>query len=159
FWDEEMLRLFRIPARLLPEVRPNDSFLGETRGLGFLPDGIPIAGPIGDQQSALFGQACFSPGEAKCTYGTGAFLLLNTGRKPVRSRSGLLSTAGWRLGRETTFALEGSVFIAGAVVQWLRDGLRLISASPEVERLARTVPDSGGVALVPALTGLGAPHW
>ncbi len=158
-WDEEMLRLFRIPRSLLPEVRPNDEVLAETRGLRFLPDGIPIAGPIGDQQAALFGQACFSPGEAKCTYGTGAFLLMNAGRKPPRSRSGLIATAAWRLGKETTYALEGSVFIAGAAVQWLRDGLGIIGSSAEVERLASSVDDTGGVVVVPAFVGLGAPHW
>src|SRR5262249_49309143 len=134
-WDEDMLRLFDIPRPVLPEVRANDQVVGETRGLDLLPDGIPIASAIGDQQAALFGQACFSPGEAKCTDGTGAFLLVNAGARPPRSRSGLLSTCAWRLGSETTFALEGSVFIAGAAVQWLRDGLGLIKSSAEVERL------------------------
>ncbi len=158
-WDEEMLRLFRIPPSVLPEVRPSDQVLGRTRALGFLPDGIPVAGLIGDQQAALFGQACFGRGEAKCTYGTGSFLLVNTGPRLIRSRNGLLATAGWRLGRETTYVLEGSVFIAGAAVQWLRDGLGLIKSSSDVERLAASVPDSGGVVMVPALAGLGAPHW
>ena len=158
-WDDEMLRLFRVPRAVMPRVLPNDEVLGVTRGTGFLPDGIPIAGPIGDQQAALFGQACFREGEAKCTYGTGAFLLANTGRWPVPSKAGLLSTAGWRLGRETTYALEGSVFIAGAAVQWLRDGLGIIRASKEVEDLAASVPDSEGLVMVPALAGLGAPHW
>ena len=160
-WDPEMLRLLRVPRAALPEIRPNDSIFGHTRGLDFLPDGIPIAGLIGDQQSALFGQACFRKGEAKCTYGTGAFLLMNTGHQLVYSRSGLLTTAAWQLGKspETVYALEGSAFIAGAIVQWLRDGLKIIRSAPEVEKLALSVPDSGEVTVVPALTGLGAPHW
>ena len=137
----------------------NSGVLGETRGLGFLPDGIPVAGMAGDQQAALFGQACFEEGEAKCTFGTGAFLLVNTGDRPVVSSHGLLTTVGWRLGGRTTYALEGSAFIAGAAVQWLRDGLGLISDAPEIEAMAASVPDSGGVVFVPALTGLGAPHW
>jgi glycerol kinase len=158
-WDEEMLRILEVPRSVLPEVKANDQVVGETRGLEYLPDGIPIASAIGDQQAALFGQACFSPGEAKCTYGTGAFLLVNAGSRPPRSKSGLLATAGWRLGSETTFALEGSVFIAGAAVQWLRDGLGLIKSSSEVERLAASVASSDGVVVVPAFVGLGAPHW
>jgi glycerol kinase len=126
-----------------------------------LPDGIPVAGCAGDQQAALFGQACFSPGDAKCTYGTGAFLLLNTGAQPIASAHGLLSTVLWQLGpgQPATYALEGSVFVAGAAVQWLRDGLRAITSAPEVEALAASVEDTGGVYLVPAFTGLGAPHW
>jgi glycerol kinase len=124
-----------------------------------LPDGVPVAGMAGDQQSALFGQACFSAGTAKCTYGTGAFLLMNTGEAPVASRHGLLTTIGWRLNGKTTYALEGSAFIAGAAVQWLRDGLGIITSAAEVEALAASVPDSGGVSFVPALAGLGAPHW
>jgi glycerol kinase len=120
---------------------------------------VPLAGAAGDQQAACFGQACFEPGSAKNTYGTGCFLLLNTGRSPVASRNGLLTTVGWQRGGEVTYCLEGSVFIAGAVVQWLRDGLRAISSSPEIERLAAEVPDSGGVYLVPAFVGLGAPYW
>jgi glycerol kinase len=154
-----MCELLRIPPRLLPEVRDNDEVFATTANLDFLPAGIPIASVIGDQQAALFGQACFAPGEAKCTYGTGAFLLLNTGARMARSRHGLLTTAAWRLGGKTCYALEGSVFIAGAIVQWLRDGLGIIASSSEVEALARTVPDAGGVTLVPALAGLGAPHW
>jgi glycerol kinase len=154
-----MLDLFEVPASVLPEVLASDQVFGETRGLDFLPDGIPIAGMMGDQQAALFGQACFGAGDAKCTYGTGAFLLMNVGREPVASRSGLLSTAAWRLSGKTTYALEGSVFIAGAAVQWLRDGLGIIRSSAEVEKLARSVKDSGGVILVPAFTGLGAPYW
>jgi glycerol kinase len=158
-WDPELLELLGIPASTLPRVADNAEVLGETRGLGFLPDGIPVAGMAGDQQSALFGQACFAPGQAKCTYGTGAFVLMNTGNSPVESDSGLLTTVGWRLGGETTYALEGSAFIAGAAVQWLRDGLGLIQSAEEIEALAASVPDSGGVVFVPALAGLGAPHW
>ena len=130
-----------------------------TRGVDGLPDGIPVAGMAGDQQAALFGQTCLSPGDAKCTYGTGAFILMNVGTAPVRSRAGLLGTVAWRIDGKTTFALEGSAFIAGALVQWLRDGLGIIETAPEVEALARSVPDSGGVVIVPALVGLGAPHW
>jgi glycerol kinase len=124
-----------------------------------LPDGIPVAGMAGDQQAALFGQACFAPGEAKCTYGTGAFLLENTGTEIVASKSGLLTTVAWQIGDEVSYALEGSAFIAGAAVQWLRDGLGLFQNSMDIEALAASVPDSGGLAFVPALTGLGAPHW
>ncbi len=158
-WDSSLLKLFKVPESLLPEVQPNDGVFGRTQGVGFLPDGIPIAGLIGDQQSALFGQACFKTGSAKCTYGTGSFLLLNTGTQPIFSKSGTLTTAAWQLGKKTHYALEGSAFIAGAIVQWLRDGLGIIKDSSEVEALARSVPDSGEVTLVPALTGLGAPHW
>ncbi|MBI4586872.1 MAG: glycerol kinase GlpK [Planctomycetes bacterium] len=158
-WDAGMLELFRIPRPLLPEVHPNNRTFGSTRKAGFLPDGIPVAGMIGDQQSALFGQACYRAGEAKCTYGTGAFLLANTGERVVFSRRGLLTTAAWRLGERTVYALEGSVFIAGAIVQWLRDGLGIIKKSSDIEALAASVPDSGEVTLVPALVGLGAPHW
>ena len=158
-WDGAMLDLFGIPRAMLPEVRPNDELLAETSGVGFLPDGIPLAAAVGDQQAALFGQACFAPGDAKCTYGTGAFLLVNTGLRPLPSRHGLLSTAAWRIGGQTTFALEGSVFIAGAAVGWLRDGLGIIRRSRDVERLAASVDDAGGVTMVPALAGLGAPHW
>jgi len=123
------------------------------------PTASPVSGCAGDQQAALFGQACFAPGDAKCTYGTGAFLLLNTGPKPVPSRNGLLTTVAWKLGGQTAYALEGSSFVAGAAVQWLRDGLKIIRSAGEVEALARQVPDSGGVVFVPALVGLGAPHW
>lgn len=158
-WDPKLLELLDVPAEILPEIRGNAEHYGATRGLGFLPDGIPICGMAGDQQSALFGQACFEPGEAKCTYGTGAFLLMNVGTSPVASQHGLLTTAAWRLDGVTTYALEGSAFIAGAVVQWLRDEMRFFSSSAEVEALARSVPDSGGVVVVPALAGLGAPHW
>ena len=158
-WDEELCGILGVPMASLPRVCDNAEVLGHTHGLGFLPDGIPVAGMAGDQQSALFGQACFAPGSAKCTYGTGAFVLMNTGTQPVRSDTGLLTTVGWRLGGETTYALEGSAFIAGAAVQWLRDGLGIISSAAEIETLAGSVSDSGGVVFVPALAGLGAPHW
>ncbi len=158
-WDDELLGLFGVPRTCLPEVVDNAGVIGVTRGVGFLPDGIPVAGLAGDQQSALFGQACFAPGEAKCTYGTGAFLLMNTGAVAVPSSRGLLTTVAWRLGGETTYALEGSAFIAGAAVQWLRDGLGILTRSEDVEALAASVPDNGGVSFVPALAGLGAPHW
>ncbi len=158
-WDEELCALFGVPAACLPRLVDNAGVFGVTRGVGFLPDGIPVAGLAGDQQSALFGQACFTPGMAKCTYGTGAFALLNTGGWAVSSKHGLLTTVGWRLDGQTSYALEGSAFIAGAAVQWLRDGLGFFSSSAEVEALATSVPDSGGVLFVPALAGLGAPHW
>lgn len=158
-WSEELAEALDVPAAILPEIRANDTVFGSTRGARFLPDGIPIASVIGDQQSALFGQVCFSPGEAKCTYGTGAFLVLNTGSKIVRSRAGLLTTAAWMLGGKPCFALEGSTFVSGAIVQWLRDGLGIIRSSKDVNTLALSVPSSDGVVLVPALTGLGAPHW
>jgi len=158
-WDPELCALFGVPAACLPRVVDNAGVIGRTRGVGFLPDGIPIAGIAGDQQSALFGQACFAPGTAKCTYGTGAFVLMNTGARAAPSSHGLLTTVGWRLDGRTTYALEGSAFIAGAAVQWLRDGLGFFSSSAEVEALAASVPDAGGVSFVPALAGLGAPHW
>ena len=158
-FDPVLLDLFGVPAALLPEVRSSSEVYGVTRALPFLPDGIPIAGIAGDQQAALFGQACFAKGEAKCTFGTGAFLLMNIGQRPLGSKSGLLTTIAWKLGDEVTYAFEGSAFIAGAAVQWLRDGLGIIASASESEALARTVEDSGEVVFVPALTGLGAPHW
>lgn len=158
-WDEELCGLLHVPMACLPRVVDNAQVVGVTRNVGFLPDGIPVAGMAGDQQAALFGQACFSPGMAKCTYGTGAFVLLNTGDKAVRSNHGLLTTVAWRLNGKIQYALEGSAFVAGAAVQWLRDGLGFFSSSAEVEALAASVPDSGGVTFVPALAGLGAPHW
>ena len=158
-WDRDLLDLLGVPAALLPEIQPCSAVYGTTRGLDVLPDGVPVAGMAGDQQAALFGQACFRPGEAKCTYGTGAFLLENIGPQPLPSNHGLLTTVAWTLGGTTTYALEGSAFIAGAAVQWLRDGLELFPASADIEALAASVPDSGGVVFVPALTGLGAPHW
>jgi glycerol kinase len=158
-WSEAMLELFGIPPQLLPEVRSCAEVYGVTKGCASLPDGIPVSGMAGDQQAALFGQACFKPGESKCTYGTGSFLLMNTGSEPVPSKSGLLTTVAWQLGDAMTYALEGSSFVAGAAVQWLRDGLRAIKKSAQVEKLARRVKDSGEVVFVPALAGLGAPHW
>jgi glycerol kinase len=144
---------------VLPEVRGCAEVYGKTKGVPGLPDGIPIAGMAGDQQAALFGQTCFSVGDAKCTYGTGAFLLMNTGTWAVRSKSRMLTTVAWKLGDVTTYALEGSSFIAGAAVQWLRDGLGIIRSASEVEAKAREVEDAGGVVFVPALAGLGAPYW
>ncbi|MBW0001492.1 MAG: glycerol kinase GlpK [Verrucomicrobia bacterium] len=155
-WDEELLKALNIPASVLPQVKSSSEVYGETAGSMA---GVPIAGIAGDQQSALFGQMCHKPGMAKNTYGTGCFLLMNTDTEAVPSKNKLLTTIGWRRNDRTTYALEGSVFIAGAVVQWLRDGLKLIRASSEVEALAAQVPDNGGVYLVPAFAGLGAPHW
>lgn len=158
-WDDELLELFRVPREVLPQIVGNSQVYGEVRGIEGLADGTPICGMAGDQQAALFGQVCFAPGEAKCTYGTGAFLLMNTGSKPVKSQHRLLSTAAWKLDGQMTYALEGSAFIAGAMVQWLRDGLGVISSASEIEALAKTVESSDGVVVVPGLSGLGAPHW
>ena len=158
-WDADLLKIFNIPEVMLPKILDNNTVFGRTWGVPGLPDGIPVAGMIGDQQAALFGQCCFDEGDAKCTFGTGAFLLLNTGHQIVHSKNGLLSTCAWKLGNKINYALEGSAFVAGALVQWLRDGLGLIQSSAEIEELAKTVEDDGGVTLVPALTGLGAPHW
>jgi glycerol kinase len=157
-WDGALLKILRIPREVLPAVRDSSGIFGEVTSVPAL-RGVPIAGIAGDQQAALFGQACWQPGMAKNTYGTGCFLLLHTGQKPVASRHHLLTTAAWRIGGRTEYALEGSVFIGGAVVQWLRDGLNLIAQSSDIEKLAASVPDNGGVCLVPAFTGLGAPHW
>lgn len=158
-FDEALLGLLKIPRSLVPEVRPSAGDFGVTKGLDFLPDGIPIAGVCGDQQSALFGQTCFDEGQSKCTYGTGAFLLMNTGEKLVPSTHGLLTSVGWTVNGKTNYVLEGSSFIAGAAVQWLRDSLGFFKTSPEVEELAASVEDSAGVVFVPALAGLGAPYW
>jgi glycerol kinase len=160
-WDPELLSLLRVPPAVLPTIVPSAGRVAAAAIKGFphLPDGIPIAGMAGDQQAALFGQACFAVGDAKCTYGTGAFVLANVGREPVASRFGLLTTVAWRVGDEVAYALEGSAFIAGAAVQWLRDGLGLIQHASEIEALARSVPSSDGVVFVPALAGLGAPYW
>ncbi|HEX2659320.1 MAG TPA: glycerol kinase GlpK [Polyangia bacterium] len=158
-FTDELCELFHVPSKMLPRVCGSAEVVATTRGVEGLPDGIPIAGMAGDQQAALYGQECFSPGDSKCTYGTGAFMLMNVGERPVISRSGMLGTVAWRLDGATTYALEGSAFIAGALVQWLRDGLGIISSAAEVEALARSVPDAGGVTIVPALVGLGAPHW
>ncbi len=158
-WDAELGRFFRVPMTLLPEVRPSAADYGVTRGLGFLPDGIPIAGVAGDQQASLFGQGCLAAGEAKCTYGTGAFLLLHTGGRPTFSRHRLLSTMAATVDDKPQYALEGSVFVAGAAMQWLRDGLHLFASAAESEGLARQANRDHEVYFVPALVGLGAPHW
>jgi glycerol kinase len=155
-WDDELLKHLGVPRSMLPEVRSSSEVYGETTGTLL---GIPIAGIAGDQQAAVFGQMCSQPGMVKNTYGTGCFMLMNTGAMPVPSKNKLVTTIAWRANNQTNYALEGSVFIAGAVVQWLRDGLKIIRTSPEVEELARSVPDNGGVYLVPAFVGLGAPHW
>ena len=157
-WDEELLRVLEVPRELLPEVRSSSEIYGETAP-GLFDARVRIGGIAGDQQAALFGQNCCSRGMAKNTYGTGCFLLMNTGQQPVASRHQLLATVAWKTGEQTDYALEGSVFIGGAVVQWLRDGLGLIKSSADVELLAASVPDCGGVYFVPAFAGLGAPHW
>ena len=157
-WSDFALKTLGVPAAMLPQICDSDEMFGVTRGLDFLPDNIPICGVLGDQQAALFGQACLNPGEAKITYGTGAFFLLNTGHKIRRTKAGL-STVAWRIDGKTSYALEGSVFIAGAAVSWMRDGLKMISRSSEIEELARGVADSDGVFFIPALSGLGAPDW
>jgi glycerol kinase len=158
-WSDEMCALFGVPRALLPAVRPSRGILARTRGVTALPDGTPICGVAGDQQAALYGQGCVNPGDAKCTYGTGSFLLMNVGDRPVLSRHRLVGTVAWQFDGRATYALEGSAFVAGALVQWLRDGLGIIGAAPEIEPLAASVPDAGGVTIVPALSGLGAPHW
>ncbi len=157
-WDDELLDIFGVPRSLLPQVRSSSEVYARTSDRAFMPN-VPIAGVAGDQQAALFGQVCAKPGMVKNTYGTGCFLLMQTGEQAVQSKHRLLTTIAWRIGDRTEYALEGSVFIAGAVVQWLRDGLGVIRASSDVESLARSVPDNGGVYFVPAFTGLGAPHW
>jgi len=156
-WDEELLKLFNIPAGLLPEVRSSSEIYGKT--VGHFASSIPVAGIAGDQQSALFGQMCIEPGMVKNTYGTGCFMMMNIGNKPINSNSKLLTTIAWEIGNDTQYALEGSIFIAGAVVQWLRDGLGIIKKSDDVEKLAAKVSSSEGVYFVPAFAGLGAPHW
>lgn len=157
-WDKDLLRLFDIPESMLPEVKPSSGVFGETTTTLFA-HSLPIAGVAGDQQAALFGQMCVKPGAVKNTYGTGCFLLMNSGDKPIVSQNRLLSTIAWKIGDKVTYALEGSIFVGGSVVQWLRDGLCCIHSSSEVEALAESVPDTGGVYFVPALTGLGAPYW
>jgi glycerol kinase len=159
-WDDELLSIFGVPKAILPEICPSSGRFAVTRGVAGLPDGIPISGVAGDQQSALFGQACFSVGDAKCTFGTGSFILMNAGDVPVASDSGLLSTVAWQLeGQSAVYALEGGAFVCGAAVQWLRDQLGIIQSAADVEALAQTVEDAGGVEFVPALAGLGAPYW
>ena len=157
-WDPELCRLFRVPEAILPAVHENSRIFGTTAP-GLFGAEIPIAGMAGDQQAALFGQACFDPGMAKSTYGTGCFMLLNTGDEAVRSKHRLLTTPAWRIGGRTTYALEGSIFIAGAAIKWLRDGLGVIAHASETDSLAMQVPDSHGIYMVPAFVGLGAPHW
>lgn len=157
-WDDELLRMMDVPRAMLPEVVASSEVYGETEP-SFLGEAIPIAGIAGDQQAALFGQLCFRPGMAKATYGTGCFVLLNTGHKAPVAKGGLLTTIGWRIGDELTYCVEGSVFVAGAVVQWMRDGLRAIAQSADIEALSNSVPDSNGVYFVPAFVGLGAPYW
>jgi len=158
-WDDAMLELLGVPRAVLPAVVASSGVAGETAGLGWLPRGVPIAGIAGDQHAALFGQACHAAGSAKNTYGTGCFALLNTGARPATPTRGLIATIAWRIDRETTYALEGSVFIAGAAIQWLRDGLGILRHASESEALARSVGDTGGVYFVPAFVGLGAPYW
>ena len=157
-WDREILTRLDIPASMLPEAKPSSCIYGHTDALLFGAP-IPISGAAGDQQAALFGQTCFTPGDSKCTYGTGAFLLMNTGHKPIFSENGLVTTIGWGLNGEVTYALEGSIFVAGAAIQWLRDELRFIESAADSEYMARKVPDTNGCYVVPAFTGLGAPYW
>lgn len=156
-WDEELLEIFKIPVSMLPDVKSSSEVYGETAGL--FGTHIPIAGIAGDQQAALFGQMCIEPGMVKNTYGTGCFMVMNIGNKPIESKSQLLTTVAWKIGKDIQYALEGSIFIAGAVVQWLRDGLGIIKESADIEKLAGSVKDSDGVYFVPAFAGLGAPHW
>ena len=157
-WDDEILQELQIPKIMLPEVKPSSCIYGEADP-GFFGGPIPIGGAAGDQQAALFGQTCFKPGEAKNTYGTGCFLLMNTGEKPVFSRNGLVTTIAWGLDGKVTYALEGSIFVAGAAIQWLRDEMRLIDSAQDSEYMAKKVTDTNGCYVVPAFTGLGAPHW
>ena len=157
-WDKELLDLLGVPESMMPEVKSCSEVYGYTSA-SVLAENVPIAGIAGDQQAALFGQMCTEPGAVKNTYGTGCFLLMNTGEKPIESRNNLLTTIAWKVGDKVNYALEGSIFVAGSVVQWLRDGLGIIRSSSEIEALAASVPDNGGVYFVPALTGMGAPYW
>ena len=157
-WDEELLKLFNIPLSMMPEVKSNSEIYGHTKTTIFAHK-VPIAGIAGDQQAALFGQMCLDPGSIKNTYGTGCFVMLNTGEKPIVSKNNLLTTIAWQIGNKVNYALEGSIYVGGSVVQWLRDGLGIINHSSDVETLAQSVPDNGGVYFVPALTGLAAPYW
>lgn len=157
-WDEELLQLFGIPMSMMPQVRSSSEVYGRT-STALFDQGIPIAGIAGDQQAALFGQMCVDEGSVKNTYGTGCFLLMNSGSKPIKSKNNLLTTIAWKIGDTVTYALEGSIFVGGSVVQWLRDGLGLVRSSAEIEALASSVSDNGGVYFVPALTGMGAPYW
>ena len=157
-WDKELLELFDIPESMMPQVKSSSEIYGYARESIFVHE-VPIAGIAGDQQAALFGQMCTEPGSVKNTYGTGCFLLMNSREKPIMSSNNLLTTVAWKIGDKVNYALEGSIFVAGSVVQWLRDGLGIIKSSSDVEDLAKSVPDNGGVYFVPALTGLGAPYW
>lgn len=157
-WDPELLEIFNIPASMLPEVKASSEVYGVTKTTLFAHE-VPIAGDAGDQHAALFGQMCTEPGSLKNTYGTGCFMLMNTGKEAILSKNNLLTTIAWKIGDEVNYALEGSIFVAGSVIQWLRDGLKIVSASPETEAMANAVEDNAGVYFVPALTGLGAPHW
>ena len=157
-WDEELMELLDIPMSMMPEVKSSSEVYGHTKTTIFAHE-VPISGIAGDQQAALFGQMCIEPGSIKNTYGTGCFVMLNTGNKPVMSKNNLLTTIAWKIGNQVVYALEGSIYVGGSVVQWLRDGLGFITSSSEIEDLASTVPDSGGVYFVPALTGLAAPYW
>ena len=159
-WDEKLLSYLKVPESILPEIVSSSGTIGVTQGLDFLPDNIPISGIAGDQQAALFGQTAFKPGDSKVTFGTGSFLLMNTGSQPIKSKSGLLTTVGWQLdGQKPVYALEGGAFICGAAVQWLRDELKFFESSKDIEKLAKTVDSSEGVELIPAFVGLGAPYW
>ena len=157
-WDKDLLELFNIPESMMPQVKSSSEIYGYTKATLFAYE-VPIAGMAGDQQAALFGQMCTEPGSVKNTYGTGCFLLMNSGEKPIMSSNNLLTTVAWKIGDTVNYALEGSIFVAGSVVQWLRDGLGIIRSSSDIEKLAKSVPDNGGVYFVPALTGLGAPYW
>ena len=160
-WDKELLSVFEIPRDILPRICASSGIMGSTLGFPGLPDGIPISGVAGDQQAALFGQTCFNVGDVKCTFGTGSFILMNTGDKKLQSKTNLLTTVAWQLEKDkrATYAIEGGAFVCGAAVQWIRDGLKFISKASDIERLANEVIDHNGVEFVPALTGLGAPHW
>ncbi len=158
-WDKELLNILGISIEMLPEIKSSNSNFGVTKGMGVLPDGIPITGILGDQQAALMGQTCFAKNDVKCTYGTGCFLMMNIGEKPTFSQKGLLTTIAWQLDNKITYALEGSAFIAGAAIQWLRDGLGIINHASEIEALANSIPSSEDVCFVPALAGLGSPYW
>ena len=157
-WDNELLKLFGVPRSMMPQVKSSSEVYGKTKGTLFAYE-VPIAGIAGDQQAALFGQMCTEPGSVKNTYGTGCFMLMNSGERPIMSSNKLLTTVAWKIGDKVTYALEGSIFVAGSVIQWLRDGLGIIRSSSEAEPMAASVPDNGGVYFVPALTGLGAPYW
>jgi glycerol kinase len=157
-WDDDILKKLDIPSSMLPQARPSSEVYGHTTA-HFFGAPIPIAGAAGDQQAALFGQTCFTPGDSKCTYGTGAFLLMNTGKQPIFSKNGLVTTIAWGLDGQVDYALEGSIFVAGAAIQWLRDELRFIESAADSEYMARKVSDTNGCYVVPAFTGLGAPHW